>query len=105
MELVFSPGKTEEDMKANTLMIRNMVMANFIGLMVEFMTANGLLESRKALVSTLQPARKKSTENGKPERELDGWKRKNLLDFDKPLIENSNFYLILLNFLRRSLVI
>jgi hypothetical protein len=75
--MVSSLGKMEEDMKVNILMIRNTVMASSTGQMEEFMMANGHLASKKASVHIQQLARKRNMENGKLERESDGWKRKN----------------------------
>lgn len=50
--MVFTPGKTVEDMRASIKMTRSMVLEHIIGLTVAYTRVNGQTESRMEEVNT-----------------------------------------------------
>jgi hypothetical protein len=66
----FLPGPMEEHTKENTMTIRSKDMVFSPGLTVEDMRANGTMESNMVKVCILQVKMKPRMENGKKEKEL-----------------------------------
>lgn len=65
-----------ESMKASTRMTKNTVKECSFGQMADFMMAHGLMESKMGMEDIFHLNKKRSMENGRTERDLDGLKKK-----------------------------
>ena len=93
MEKVNLFGQIEGLMKENIAMIKSMDMASFNGLTKEDMKVIGLMESNMEKEFTLQLQGNQKKENGKMERELDGYTKKMIVN--QLMLLSTNYFFIM----------